>query len=177
MVFHEISKCFAACFHEFFKYFKKTCSARISIIRQFALFLSSLGIETYIPSNFYKVEKKVVHILSDAEIIAFFEEADGYVPAIDIIGFHRLATEYKVIFRLIYCCGLRISEARKLCWNDVDLKQGTIRILQSKGHKDRLIYLSSNKGFQLTTDIYSHKRAERQDVSGKRRTYHKKICV
>lgn len=121
-----------------------TCSARTSIIRQFALFLSSLGIETYIPSNFYKVEKKVVHILSDAEIKAFFEKADGYVPAIDIIGFQRLATEYKVIFRLIYCCGLRISEARKLCWNDVDLKQGTIRILQSKGHKDRLIYMADD---------------------------------
>lgn len=128
-----------------------TCSARISIIRQFALFLASLGIETYIPSNFYKVEKKVVHILSEAEIKAFFKEVDGYVPAIDIIGFQRLATEYKVIFRLIYCCGLRISEARKLCWNDVDLKQGTIRILQSKGHKDRLIYMADDLTELLNT--------------------------
>ena len=31
-----------------------TCSARMSIIRQFALFLTSLGMEAYIPSNFYK---------------------------------------------------------------------------------------------------------------------------
>lgn len=91
-----------------------TCSARTSVMRQFALFLTSLGMEAYIPSNFYKVEKKVVHILSDAEIKAFFEEVDGYVPTISIEGFYRLATEYKVIFRFIYCCGLRISEARKL---------------------------------------------------------------
>ena len=100
--------------------------------------------EAYIPSNFYKAEKKVVHILSDAEIKAFFEEVDCYVPTISIAGFYRLATEYKVIFRLIYCCGLRISEARKLRWKDVDFKQGTIRILQSKGHKDRLIYMAED---------------------------------
>lgn len=121
-----------------------TCSARTSIIRQFALFLASLGIEAYIPSDFYKAEKKVVHILSDAEIKAFFEEVDGYVPAVSIAGFYRLAAEYKVIFRLIYCCGLRISEARKLHWMDLDLKQGTLRILQSKGHKDRLIYMAED---------------------------------
>lgn len=118
-----------------------TCSARTSVIRQFALFLLPLGIEAYIPSNFYKSEKNVVHILSDSEIKAFFEAVDGYSPAVGIEGFYRLAAEYKVIFRLIYCCGLRISEARKLRWMDLDLKQGTLRILQSKGHKDRLIYM------------------------------------
>lgn len=121
-----------------------TCSARTSVIRQFALFLAPLGIEAYIPSNYYKAEKKVVHILPDAEIKAFFEEVDGYVPAISIAGFYRLAAEYKVIFRLIYCCGLRISEARKLRWKDVDFKQGTLRILQAKGHKDRLIYMAED---------------------------------
>ena len=108
------------------------------------MFLAPLGIEAYIPSNFYKAEKKVVHILPDAEIKAFFQEVDGYVPAIGTAGFYRLAAEYKVIFRLIYCCGLRISEARKLCWKDVDFKQGTIHILQSKGHKDRLIYMAED---------------------------------
>ncbi|MFQ9849151.1 MAG: tyrosine-type recombinase/integrase [Coprococcus phoceensis] len=118
-----------------------TCSARTSVIRQFALFLVSLGLEAYIPSNFYKAEKTVVHILSDAEIKAFFEAVDSYAPAVSITGFYRLAAEYKVLFRLIYCCGLRISEARKLHWLDMDLRQGTIRILHSKGHKDRLLYM------------------------------------
>ena len=118
-----------------------TCSARTSVIRQFALFLVSLGLESYIPSNFYKAEKTVVHILLDAEIKAFFEAVDSYAPAVSITGFYRLAAEYKVLFRLIYCCGLRISEARKLHWLDMDLRQGTIRILHSKGHKDRLLYM------------------------------------
>ena len=64
-----------------------TCSARTSVIRQFALFLVSLGLEAYIPSNFYKAEKTVVHILLDAEIKAFFEAVDSYAPAVSITAF------------------------------------------------------------------------------------------
>lgn len=121
-----------------------TCSARTSIIRQFALFMISLGKEAYIPSNFYKCEKRLVHVLSDDEISAFFHEIDSYSPEIKVPSFLRLSTEYKVIFRLIYCCGLRISEARKLKWSDTDIEAGTLKIMQSKGHKDRLIYMSDD---------------------------------
>lgn len=121
-----------------------TCSARISIIRQFCLYLTSLGMDAYIPSHFYKAAKKVVHILSDDEIMAIFKALDTYTPAIKVSGFRRLAMEYKVLFRLIYCCGLRISEARQLRQEDVDLAHGIIRIMHSKGHKDRKVYLASD---------------------------------
>lgn len=121
-----------------------TCSGRTSVLRQFALFLTSLGMEAYIPTRFYKAEKKIVHILSDDEVAALFQSIDSYVPEINTPSFHRLSAEYKMIFRLIYCCGLRISEARKLRWGDVDLGQNVIRILQSKGHKDRLVYLAED---------------------------------
>ena len=86
-----------------------TCAGRMSVLRQFALFLTSLGLEAYIPAHFYKAEKKIVHILSDDEMAAFFQSTDCYTPAVNALSFHRLSTEYKVIFRLIYCCGLRIS--------------------------------------------------------------------
>lgn len=121
-----------------------TCSARTSIIRQFALFMTSLGEEAYIPSNFYKCEKRLVHILSDDEISSFFHEIDSYSPEIKAASFLRLSTEYKVLFRLIYCCGLRISEARKLKWSDADLDTGTLKIMHSKGHKDGLVYMSDD---------------------------------
>ena len=121
-----------------------TCSARTSIIRQLALFIISLGEEAYIPSNYYKCEKRPVHILSDDEISAFFHEIDSYSPEIKAASFLRLSTEYKVIFRLIYCCGLRISEARKLKWSDTNLDSGTLKIMRSKGYKDRLIYMSDD---------------------------------
>lgn len=121
-----------------------TCSSRLSILRQLGLYMISLGMEAYIPHHFYKNAKKVVHILSDREIEALFKIIDEYIPAIRIPFFCRLAMEYKVIFRLIYCCGLRISEARTLKYEDVDLEKGRIRILEAKGHKDRLVYLAED---------------------------------
>lgn len=65
------------------------------------------------------VEKTVVHIFSDDEVKSAFQMIDNDVPALNIPEFHRLVAEYKVIFRLIYYCGLRISEAGKLKWNDI----------------------------------------------------------
>ena len=121
-----------------------TCSGRTSVLRQFAFFLISIGIPAHIPSGFHKSEKTVIHILTEPEISAIFEEIDNKVPAVNHPSFHRLSIEYKVIFRLIYCCGLRISEARKLRWKDVDLDHGTLRILHSKGYKDRLVYMADD---------------------------------
>lgn len=121
-----------------------TCSSRLSVLRQLGLYMTSLGMDAYIPHHFYKKAKKVVHILSDDEIEALFKIIDEYIPAIRIPFFYRLAMEYTVIFRLIYCCGLRISEARTLKYEDVDLEKRRIRILEAKGHKDRLVYLAED---------------------------------
>lgn len=49
-----------------------------------------------------------------------------------------------VIFRMIYCCGLRPIEARRLRRKDVNLFNGTVNILESKGHKDRIVVLSED---------------------------------
>jgi integrase len=45
---------------------------------------------------------------------------------------------------MIYCLGLRPGEARRLHRNDVDLTRGAIHIRQSKGHKDRLVFMSAD---------------------------------
>lgn len=121
-----------------------TCSKRISVLRQFGFYMISLGKEAYIPRYFYKSVKRVVHILSDEEIVSVFKVIDGYIPSMPYGAFHRLAAEYKVLFRLLYCCGLRISEVRSLHTDDVDLDHGRLRIMQSKGRKDRMVYLSED---------------------------------
>jgi len=51
---------------------------------------------------------------------------------------------YKVLFRLYYCCGLRLSEARLLKKENVDFNRGILTIYNSKGHKDRLVYLPAD---------------------------------
>ena len=122
--------------------YKSTSGSRFSIIRQFGLFLLSLDLEAYLPSNYSYSSKGKTHVLSDEEIVGIFKNIDQRQPVHNNLDFRRLSLEYRVILRLIYCCGLRISEARLLKKQDVAFESGTLRIMQSKGHKDRLVYFS-----------------------------------
>ena len=122
--------------------YKSTSGSRFSIIRQFGLFLLSLDLEAYLPSNYSYSSKGKTHVLSDEEIVGIFKNIDQRQPVHNNPDFRRLSLEYRVILRLIYCCGLRISEARLLKKQDVAFESGTLRIMQSKGHKDRLVYFS-----------------------------------
>ena len=61
----------------------------------------------------------------DSEIREFFMATDNYVPKINGLRFQILAEEYKVLFRFIYCCGLRVSEARKLKMKNIVFEKNT----------------------------------------------------
>ena len=45
---------------------------------------------------------------------------------------------------MLYCCGLRSSEARTLLKEDVDLNSGKVMIRESKGWKTRIVYMSND---------------------------------
>ena len=66
-------------------------------------------------------------ILSIEEIQSLFLEIDSYQPTINAEVFHRLALEYRILFRILFCCGLRVSEARKLRLDMVDLENGVLK--------------------------------------------------
>jgi integrase len=46
--------------------------------------------------------------------------------------------------RLMLQYGLRVSEVRNLRWEAIDMTQGTLRVHNSKGQVDRMVYLSPN---------------------------------
>ncbi len=107
---------------------------RITPIRQLAKYMNRLGIEAYIipPGIPGKLSRYVPHIFTDQELQAFFAEIDRcpvipYSPARHFV--------IPVFFRVLYCCGLRSSEARLLKVEDVDLETGKLTIRQSKGNK------------------------------------------
>ena len=91
----------------------------------------------YIPAKFSAKSKTLAYVLNEDEVRSFFRELDSYQPAIRGTRFERLAMEYRAIYRLIFCCGLRVSEARLLKRSDVDLSGGKAKamIKQSKGRK------------------------------------------
>jgi len=119
-------------------------SQRISFVRQLCLYMSSLGIDSYIPKNFSSKERSVPHIMSKEELSAFFASVDQYSKNNEGGFFYRFALGYRVLFRLYYFCGMRLSEGVGLGLKQVDLKSGRIQVLQSKGRKDRVVYMSDD---------------------------------
>lgn len=120
---------------------KVTLAGRISVLRQLSLYMQAYGIKCYVPRNFTRKSNRSAYVLSIEEIQSLFLEIDSYQPTINAEVFHRLALEYRILSRMLFCCGLRVSEARKLRLDTVDLENGVLKIYQSKGSNDRLVYL------------------------------------
>jgi integrase len=119
---------------------------RITGIRQFALYMNSIGIAAYvIPFDIHQkcdqTQRSLPYIYSKEELAAIFHSADTLEPVISSPAMHLVLP---VMLRLIYSCGLRPAEARNLCVEDVDLNSGSIRILESKGHKDRVVVMTED---------------------------------
>ncbi len=114
---------------------------RISVVRQLLLYMASCGINVYIPHDFCHFKRVQPHIFDSFEIHEFFDVVDDYQPKHRPVYEVRLANEYRLIFRLYCCCGLRNSEVANIATKNVDLEEGMLTILNSKGNKDRLVYL------------------------------------
>ncbi len=115
---------------------------RVSFLRQLSLYMNSLGINSYIPHHTASSATSVPHILSEEELKSFYKMVDSYLP--DNEKWYRFSLEYQVIFRLYYCCGLRLAEVCNLKVMDVNLDDGILRIIHSKGNKDRLVYMADD---------------------------------
>jgi site-specific recombinase XerD len=66
------------------------------------------------------------------------------MPEADLIQLFKVidSVRDRLIFLLMLRCGLRVSEVCHLTWNDVDFHASTIRINNSKGQVDRIVYIA-----------------------------------
>ena len=119
--------------------------ARFLLISQFAKYMERLGYPTYVPGRdeIGKLHKRFVpYIFSHEEIRAFFEAADA-MTCPPKSGAPRRHLIMPVLFRMLYCCGLRVSEATNLLASDVDLEHGILTIQNSKFGKTRYVPMSA----------------------------------
>ncbi|MBE5040537.1 tyrosine-type recombinase/integrase [Ructibacterium gallinarum] len=110
-----------------------------SCFRQFAKYIISLGEEAYIIRKTPKIRQFQPYIMTFEELSNFFEAVDEFAP--DYRSSDRMAASYSIMFRLYYCCGMRLQEVCNLKVEDVDLKSGKILVLNSKGQKDRIVFM------------------------------------
>ena len=116
---------------------------RVSVIRELAKYMNSVGEQAYLlPLQLTKkTGRHIPYIYSKEDLSKLFKEMDSLQPSLRSPTKHLVVS---VIFRMIYCCGLRPVEARRLRREDVNLFDGTVNILESKGHKDRIVVLSED---------------------------------
>jgi site-specific recombinase XerD len=67
------------------------------------------------------------------------------------------------MFRLMLRCGLRVEEVANLSLGDIDLKQRRIMVLNGKGGKDRVVYISDDaaQGLLAYLKLRSHRRVKK----------------
>jgi site-specific recombinase XerD len=111
-----------------------TIATRLRLVQGFFGFLRDQG---YIPQSPIRhprhhilVPQDLPRPMAEAEVVTFFRVIDGLRD--------------RTMFLLMLRCGLRVSEVSHLSWSALDLAQGTVRVDQSKGHVDRVVYLASD---------------------------------
>jgi integrase len=127
---------------------------RITPVRQLGKHMAGLGEHSFlIPARLPGGRTRYVpHVFTRAEIKALFEAVDACQRP-PCGGWRDLVMP--AMFRFLYCLGMRPSEARLLTVNDVNPGTGKVFIRESKGHKDRIVFMDD----QLAAYVDSYDQA------------------
>lgn len=116
-------------------------AGRINITRNFLLQMEQLGYDVFTGKAYpYKPSDFQPHIYSEDEIARYFEALDAFECRKAPLN----AIQFPVMFRLFYCCGTRLNETLCIKKKDVNLKEGIIRLHETKNHKERMIVLGND---------------------------------
>ena len=128
---------------------------RVQYINLFSKFLNDNGISAL--AAFYPTPKRsksfVPYIFTADEISRLFNAIDQ-ANSRPSPGSPIRHLVHPVLFRTLYGCGLRVSEAAGLKTEDVDLDTGAVVIRMAKGGKDRMVVLSDSL-LEICRDYHS----------------------
>jgi len=110
-------------------------------VRELARWLGRRGTAAYVlpPRTLPRPARYVPHIYTDRELADLFAATDRCRCSSEVPFRHLVMP---VLFRTVYACGLRVSEARLLRPGDVDITGGVLQIRDAKGGKDRQVPVS-----------------------------------
>lgn len=111
-----------------------TASRRLSCLRRFYRFLlreGSIVADPTLQIDSPHLSRPLPKVLSEADVEALLDAPDLGQP---------LGLRDKAMLEILYGCGLRVSELVQLSINQLNLRQGVVRIT-GKGSKERLVPL------------------------------------
>lgn len=116
----------------------------ICLMRQLAFYLIRRGYPAWVsPKEWFPRKEQVYkpYIFTRREVSLFLERTEMISPSRRFPRRHRTLP---LLYRTLYCCGLRVSEAIGLTLRNVDLKNGILLIQDAKDFRDRIIPLSDD---------------------------------
>jgi len=118
-----------------------TLQGRVTPVNELARYMARVGIPVFMPPKgmLPRIPQYMPHIYSNNELQKIFRQTDQCHYCSEVPYRHYVMP---VFFRLLYTCGLRLSEARLLKLRDVDLDEGVITITTAKLDKHRQIPVS-----------------------------------
>lgn len=130
----------------------KTWQNRVVVMRQLARYLNAHEIPAHETSLIIHTRRSdfVPHIYTDSELKHIFEAADRCPIYVNCPKRRIVASQ---LFRLVYACGLRISEALNLKLKHVNLENGVLTIENSKFGTNRYVPMSAELTVQMRTYI------------------------
>lgn len=115
---------------------------RYEVIKGLAQYMLRMQIQAYCPtaSDIPKIHWHTYspHIFTRSEVTRFFRALDSY-PKAHFSNSHRRHIVMPIIFRLLYGCGMRVSEVLNLKPDDINLDNGIITIRQAKFEQVRYV--------------------------------------
>lgn len=121
----------------------KTWRSRMTVMNQLADYFFARNLEMFKPSLQINAVDAATpfapHIFTGVELRGIFAASDEIQPTPNSPMRREFAS---LFFRTLYACGLRLSEARRLTMEQVDLEHGVLTILDGKNQTDRYVPLS-----------------------------------
>lgn len=129
---------------------------RISILRQFCLYLSHFDPRTCIVHRSFlpRRTRPVPHIFTRNEVRQIMAASKRIGPRVSL-----RPLVFSTLIGLLYSTGLRIGEALKLTIGDVDLKRRLIYIHEAKFKKSRYVPISQSVGDHLAAYLQRRRKA------------------
>ena len=118
-----------------------TLQGRITPVKELSKYMARLGYESFIlPKGMMpRIPRYMPHIYSNDELKRIFAQTDRCHYCSEVPYRHLVMP---VFFRLLYSCGLRLTEARLLKVADVDLNEGIVTVTNAKLDKHRQLPVS-----------------------------------
>lgn len=135
-VFYELTKRNDSSYRRYVLMYRTT--------RDFCKFLLRYGYKkVYYENKRFTIKRNNIPItLTKEQINILFEHMDNYKNTNK--KDYRFYYGCCILFRLLYSCGLRISEALKLDIDALDLNNDFIKVIDSKNHVSRIVPLSES---------------------------------